>query len=316
MAKKDKKVLITGSEGFVGQHLWKELESHGYEVFGTTFNNSGKLTDNLFYCDVTSDIQVADLVARIKPEHIYHLAGQPSPHRSFIYPQKTFQVNTIGTINLLEAVKKIPEYSPRILLVGSVVEYGDVPTEKMPIAEDAPFDPRSPYAISKLACYYLALSYIKANSMDIVYASSFSHAGPGQDVGFLTSDIAKQIVEIESGKQKPELLTGYLENMRDYTDVRDVSRAYRLLIEKGRTGERYNVCSGQAISTGKLYKILIDYSKIQIEHKIDPSRNNPSDVPIIVGTHDKITRETGWVPEIPIEKTLKDLLDWYRNKSS
>ena len=309
-----KKALITGSEGFVGRHLWKELEINGYKVFGTSLNEPEIKSDKVFVCDITDTEKVDNLMKNLRPDYIFHLAAQPSPHHSWTSPKKTFEINTIGTVNLLESIKNNPGYHPRTLLVGSSVEYGDVPEDKLPITEETGFDPRSPYAISKLACYYTAKAYVRVNKIDIVYSASFSHTGPGQGVGFLASDIATQIVEIEKGNKAPLLLTGYLENLRDYTDVRDVVRAYRLLLDKGKTGERYNVCSGKAISTGDIYQGLIKNAYVKIEHSIDPTRNNPSDVPVIIGSHAKITTETGWTPEIPIEQTLKDLLDWYRSK--
>lgn len=309
-----KKVLITGSEGFVGGHLITEMEKNGYEVFGSSFLAPEKNSTNTFLCDITNDKSISSLVSKIKPDLIFHLAAQTSPHRSWLSPQKTFEVNTIGTINLFDAVIKIKGYKPRILLIGSCVEYGDISKEDLPISEQKSLDPRSPYAISKLACYYLSLAYIRAKNLDIVYSVSFSHTGPDQSTGFLCSDIASQIALIEEGKQEAVISTGYLNNQRDYSDVRDVVRAYRLLLEKGRTGERYNVCSGRAVSTKDIFDTLTGYSKVKIKHQIDSQRSNPADVQIILGSHDKITKETDWIPEIPLEKTLRDLLNWYREK--
>lgn len=309
-----KRAFITGSEGFVGGHLWKELADNGYEVFGTSLLEPDHKDLHIFTCDITNPKQISEIVEKLKPDCIFHLAAQPSPHRSWDIPQKTFEINTIGTINLIEAVLKIPDYKPRILFIGSAAEYGDVPENNLPITENTFLDPRSPYAISKLACFYLMKSYVMAKKMDILYSASFSHTGPGQATGFLSSDIAEQIVKIERGEHEPKLMTGYLDNLRDYTDVRDVVRAYRLLIEKGKTGERYNVCTGKKISTGEIYGKLISFSNVHIEHAIDPTRNNPSDVPVIYGSHEKITRNTGWEPKITLDKTLEDLLNWYRTK--
>lgn len=312
--KQMKTVLITGSEGFVGGHLREEMERNGYEVFGTSLLEPEKKLPSTYICDITNSQSMSELVARLKPDLIFHLAAQTSPHRSWLSPQKTFEINTIGTINLLEAVTRISERHPRVLLVGSCVEYGDVLEKNLPITEKTSLDPRSPYAISKLACFYLSLAYIRAKSLDIVYSVSFSHTGPNQGTGFLCSDIASQVALIEKGQPDASISTGYLGNRRDFTDVRDVVRAYRLLLEKGKCGERYNVCSGKAVSTKEIFTTLTGFSTAKIKHRLDDARNNPADVPVVLGSHDKITKETGWQPEIPLEKTLQDLLDWYREK--
>ncbi|KKT40358.1 hypothetical protein A3K29_03100 [Candidatus Collierbacteria bacterium RIFOXYB2_FULL_46_14] len=309
-----KKALITGSTGFVGGHLWKELESAGYQVFGTSRTKIEPKNSRIFACDITNEKKLAKLIAKLKPDHIYHLAAQPSPRHSYQFPQKTFEINNLGTINLLEAIKNIAGYTPRVLVVGSATECGFVPAEQLPITEATPFAPENPYSISKLACYHLSLCYARDGACEVIYASSFSHTGPGQATGFLAADIAKQIVEIENGHQEAKLVTGHLENLRDYLDVRDVAKAYRLLLEKGKNGERYNVCSGITVSTKTIFQTLLDLSKVKIDHQVDPSRNNAQDAPILYGSHDKITKETGWVPQISIDQTLKDLLDWYRAK--
>lgn len=310
-----KKVLITGSEGFVGGHLWIELEKNGYEVFGTTLKDPvlGH-TDNVFVCDITKREQLDKLIGDLQPSHIFHLAAQANPYLSYKEPRLTFEVNLLGTLNLLDSVRIIPDYKPRILVVGTSEEYGFVPQDKMPVTEDSSFDPSSPYSVSKLAAYHLCKVYSRSYGMEIVYASSFNHTGPGQNPGLLAPDVAMQIVEIERGLRQQPLLTGNLDTHRDYTDVRDVTRAYRLLIEKGRPGERYNVCSGKSVPTKEVVDILIKLANTKIDQQIDPERNRPSDLPVLYGSHKNITQETGWVPEIPLDQTLKDLLDWYRTK--
>jgi len=308
-----KRVLITGSEGFVGQHLWKELESNGYEVYGTTLRapETG-LPQNVFVCDIESQEQLSLLITKIMPDAIFHLAGQPKPGLSFNIPQKTIAVNTIGTINLLEAVRAIPGYFPRLVVVGTSEEHGVVSSENLPITESTPLNPINPYAISKVANWYLVKEYVRSFNFDIVYATPFTHTGPGQMPGFLSPDIASQIVEIEKGIKEPILLTGDLSSKRDIGDVRDVVRAYRLLLEKGKKGERYIISTGKSLPVRDIVEKLITLSKVKIEHKFDNSRNRPTDIPDLYGSHEKLTQATGWLPEIPLENTLQDLLDWYR----
>ena len=308
-----KKVLITGSEGFVGQHLWKELEKNNYEVYGTTLRapETG-LSKNVSVCDIESQEQLSTLISTTLPEIIIHLAGQPKPGLSFNIPQKTFAVNTLGTINLLEAVREIKDYKPRIVLAGTSEEHGIVAVEDLPITETTKIDPINPYAISKAANWFLAKEYVRYFGFDIVYVTPFNHTGPGQAPGFLAPDMASQIIEIESGKKDPVVLTGDLSAKRDICDVRDVVRAYRLLAEKGATGERYIICSGTSVRVSEIVEKILSYSKVKIEHKLDPALVRPSEVLDLFGSHDKLSQATGWEPEIPLEKTLQDLLDWYR----
>lgn len=310
-----KRVLITGSEGFVGQHLWKELETNGYEVYGTTLRTPETgLPQNVFVCDIESQEQLSLLITKIMPDAIFHLAGQPKPGLSFNIPQKTIAVNTIGTINLLEAIRAIPGYLPRLVMVGTSEEHGIVSPENLPITENTPLEPINPYAISKVANWYLVKEYVRSFNFDIVYVTPFTHTGPGQMPGFLSPDISSQIVEIERGAKDPVILTGDLSSKRDIIDVRDVVRAYRLLLEKGKKGERYIVSTGKSLPVENIVEILISLSKVKIELKLDESRNRPTDIPNLFGSHNKLTEATGWQPEIPLEKTLQDLLDWYRTK--
>lgn len=310
-----KKVLITGSEGFAGQHLINELINSGYEVYGTTFtpsNNQNKI--KIFTCNIESQTELFTIINSIKPDAIIHLAGQPKPGLSFNIPQKTFQVNTIGTINLLEAIRSISDYHPRILMIGTSEEHGIVSRGALPITENTPLNPINPYAISKTANWFLTKQYVKSFNFDIVYATPFTHTGPGQSLGFLSPDVASQIVEIERGVKEPVIETGDLSSKRDIGDVRDVVRAYRLLLEKGKTGERYIISTGKSIPVSEIVEKLISMSKVKIELKIDNTRTRPTDIPDLIGSHDKLTELTGWQPEIPLEKTLEDLLNWYRNK--
>lgn len=310
-----KKVLITGSEGFVGQHLWKELETNGYGVYGTTLHapESGK-QKNVFVCDISKVDQISELISKVMPDSIFHLAGWSNPSSSFSNPQKTIELNIIGTINLLEGIRKIGDYHPRVIAIGSAAEFGAVPQGELPIYENTKLNPNSPYGVSKVAAWFVCKQYSYSYKMDIIYATPFNHTGPGQQPGLIAPDIASQIVEIEKGKKEPIIQTGNLSSKRDMLDVRDVARAYRLLGEKGISGERYIISSGKSIPVVQVVNILMSLSKIKITHQIDSSKMRPSDIPDQYGNYSKLSALTGWQPKISLEQTLQDLLDWYREK--
>lgn len=308
-----KTVLITGSEGFVGHHLWRELADNGYAVFGTDLQvKTGDA--KLFSCDVTEYGEIKKIIASLKPDVIIHLAAWSNPGTSFAHPQKTFEVNAIGTINLLEAVRTLENYHPRILVIGSSAEFGVVAKDKPPITEATPLSANSPYGVSKIASWFVVCQYVASYNLDIVYPTPFNHTGPGQGLGFLATDISSQIVKIENGEQKPVIKTGDLTARRDMLDVRDVVRAYRLLLEKGETGERYLICTGKSTPVKEIVDTLLSFSVVKISKEIDRDKIRPSDIPDQRGNHDKISQKTSWKPEIPLEQTLHDLLDWYREK--
>ena len=309
-----KKVLITGSEGFVGPHLWHELENAGYDVYGTVLNPTSDSNPKVFPCNVTNLAETEKLISELRPDAIFHLAGWSNPGSSFVNPQKTIEINVIGTINLLESIRKITDYHPRIIGIGSSAEFGIVPQDQLPVTEDTPLNPNSPYGVSKVSAWFVYHQYFSSYQMDIVYATPFNHTGPGQLPGFLAPDIASQIALIEKGEQTPVILTGDLSPKRDMLDVRDVVRAYRLLLEKGVSGERYLISSGQSVPVSQVVDSLLSMSQVKITHEIDPQKMRPSDIPDQFGDHQKITAATGWQPEIPLDQTLLDLLGWYREK--
>jgi GDP-4-dehydro-6-deoxy-D-mannose reductase len=310
-----KEVLITGSEGFVGQHLWKELESNGYKVFGTSLSlPEEEKAENIHVCDITNTEEINKIIEALRPEAIFHLAAWSNPGSSFNHPQKTLEVNAIGTINLLEAVRRIKGYRPRILIIGSSAEFGIVSTQNLPITENTTLSANSPYGVSKITNWFTASQYFTSYGMDIVYPTPFNHTGPGQGLGFLATDISSQIADIENGKQEPVIKTGDLSALRDMLDVRDVVRAYRLLLEKGQAGERYLICTGNSVPVKEIVEKLISFSSKEVKTELDQDKLRPSDMPEQRGDPSKIKEATGWEPEIPLDKTLKDLLDWYREK--
>lgn len=308
-----KKILITGSEGFVGQHLWKELTDNGYEVFGTDLATK-KDNSKYFSGDITKTEEIKNIIVSLKPDAIIHLAAWSNPGTSFANPQKTFEINTIGTINLFEAVRALDNYHPRILAIGSSAEFGIVPKNKLPIAEETPLSANSPYGVSKIANWYVVCQYVSSYGFDIIYPTPFNHTGPSQGLGFLAADISSQIVKIENGEQEPIVKTGDLSTLREILDVRDVVRAYRLLLEKGKTGERYLICTGKSTPVKEVVEMLLSFSSAKIKTSTDPSKIRPSDISEQRGNPDKLYQTTSWKPEIPLEKTLQDLLDWYREK--
>lgn len=309
-----KEVFITGSEGFVGTKLKKELHDHGYDTSGTTlFAETAKESENVYQCDITDIARIKELIALRRPDYIVHLAALVKPSDAIKNPGLAFKINTEGTRNLLEAVRELQGYRPKIIIVGSSEEFGVTQSGEI-VTEDTPFRPVNPYGQSKLDAWRVGQEYVSKYGLDIVSAIPFNHTGPGQALGFIAPDVAAQIVAIERGLQDPILVTGNISHKRNFSDVRDVARAYRLLLELGRTGERYIVCADKSVPLSDVVNILISHSLVKIEHRIDPERARPADIADISASHDKITKETGWKPEIPLGTTLLDLLNKSREE--
>ena len=313
-----RKVFVTGINGFVGHHLTQELQDHGYEVVGFTreVDNHGALSVPMYEGDILIAEQVERALRRVRPEMIVHLAAQAKPGYSFVHARETFEINVFGTLYLLEAVKSLREkdqaFNPKILLIGTSEEYGDAREDEMPLVETTVLRPTNPYANSKVACYHLGMQYVRASGLDIVYAVPFSHIGPGQREGFLVPDVCKQIVEIERGERESVLVTGPLKVERDYSDVRDIVRGYRMLLEKGECGQRYNLCQGRSVGVDYVVDKLISFADVNIEHQVDESRRRPTELMKLYGSYEKINTLCGWKPEIELEKTLSDALDGWR----
>ena len=313
------KVLITGAGGFVAAHLVEYLRRDGgeVEIFGTarpqTSISRGPGADiTSFEADLNDPAAAERVVDEVRPDRIVHLAGQSSVHRSWIEPGATLRVNVLGLVNLLDAVRQ-RRLRPDVLVVGSAEEYGMVDPREIPLREVTPLRPSSPYAVSKVAQAALASLYGPAGGMKVVLTRTFPHTGPGRGDTFAESSFARQIAEIESGLRAPVLSVGNLEAVRDYTDVRDVVRAYWALLDAGRAGEAYNVCSGRGRRIQEMLDVLLAHSRVRVKVEVDPRRLRPSDVPVLVGDPSKLRKDTGWVPQIPLEETLFDLLeDWRR----
>ncbi len=304
------KAFITGVSGFVGPYLVKHLAASGFEVFG--IDRIGSKVDCCVVekCDVTDAAAVAKAVKKVSPALIFHLAGQSSVAKSWKEPGLTQKVNVDGFRNLLDAVKSAG-INPKILLVSSAEVYG-IP-HKLPISETHPLAPVSPYGESKVAQEKIALAHVK-EGMHVVISRSFNHTGPGQPPEFVCSNFAKQAACIEKGSQPPVIKVGDLKVRRDFSDVRDVVKAYLLLLEKGRPGEAYNVCSGSAFTIGDVIERLARLSKAKFKVEQESSRVIDNAVPALHGDPSKLTAATGWKPAISFDQTLADLLAYWREK--
>jgi GDP-4-dehydro-6-deoxy-D-mannose reductase len=301
------KALITGSSGFVGMHLSSELSAHGYAISGIDLAED-ECTARV---DIIDGQALMGHIQEIQPDVVFHLAAQASVPFSWREPKKTFEINVIGVINLLEAVRA-GKKACRIVIIGSSDEYGIVKSHS-PVSENTVLQPQNPYAASKKAQEDIISIYARAYDMDICLTRSFNHSGPGQKLGFLISDICWGIVQVEKGRSQC-LKIGNMESVRDFTDVRDIVTAYRLLCEKGVSGEIYNVGSGIGYKVQDILNILLTMAKRDIPIIQDNERMRISDTPFLICDNTKLKMRTGWSLSIPIEETLRDTLEYYRHK--
>lgn len=301
------KALITGSAGFVGRYLRVELEGHGFEVTGLDLQ-AGPET---LAADLMNKEETLAAVRTVMPDVIFHLAGQADVGRSWRIPQQTVALNEIAAINLLEAVRTVCP-ACTVVLVGSSDQYGNLREAGVSVSEETPTRPMNPYAISKDAQEKLGKAYASAYGLRVMMTRSFNHGGAGQRTGFMIPDFASGIVRVERG-QAEAVSVGNLESRRDFTHVKDIVRAYRLIAERGVAGEVYNVGSGTACSAREVLDRLIALAERPVPVRQDPSRMRPSDTPVVCCNHEKLTRDTGWEPELGMEEILKDTLEYYRS---
>ena len=316
------KILITGATGFVGSHLAEHLvdKYKDNEFYGTYLSDSSlrnleavKNQVSLTKLDLSNDKEVFELVDRIKPDIIFHLAAMSSAADSFSSPAKPVLNNIHSEINILEGVRKLNLKDCKILIISSAEIYGDVAKKDLPIDEDVDFRPTNPYAVSKLTQDFLGLQYFLSYNLKIIRVRPFNHIGPRQSTGFVVAAFAKKIVEIEKGKRNGVLTVGNLETKRDFTDVRDMVKAYDLAASIGAFGDVYNLGSGISYKISDILNKLLSLSKAEIKVEVDKSLFRPSDNPDIVCDTTKFKKLTGWKPEIEIDTTLKDTLDYWRN---
>ncbi len=315
------KILITGISGFAGSHLADHLlADSGNEIFGTIKWRSNRENIHhlegrvkLIECDVKDPYAVKACLEHCKPDRIFHLAAQSYVPFSWRVPYETLETNIIGELNLFEAVRGL-SLDPMIHIAGSSEEYGLVRPDELPITEQNPLRPLSPYAVSKVTQDLLGYQYYKSYGLKIVRTRAFNHTGPRRGDVFATSNFARQLVEVERGKREPVLHVGNLDAVRDFTDVRDVVRAYGLALEKGTPGEVYNIASGQGVRIRDMLGKLIALSRAEVRVEPDPKRMRPSDVELLVGSAEKFNKATGWKPEIPFERTMEDLMGYWRDR--
>jgi GDP-4-dehydro-6-deoxy-D-mannose reductase len=302
-------VLVTGAGGFAGSHLVEHLLEQNADVAAWSNPASppppSKPHVSWQAVDILDREAVVRTIAGLRPSAIYHCAGIADVGGSWAQPERALKVNALGTHHLLDGVRLAKLDSP-VLVTGSALIYR--PSLRA-IDEDSPIGPNSPYGVSKLAQEMLALSLPSA-----LIARPFNHAGPRQTDAYSTSSFARQIASIEAGLSPAVLQVGNLDSRRDITDVRDIVRAYRLLVERGERCRPYNVCSGTAYRIGDLLDLLVGMARVKVTVRPDPARARPSDNPLVLGDRSRITADTGWAPLISIEQTLSDLLEYWRQR--
>lgn len=306
-----KKALVIGSLGFVGEYLIKELENSEIVCFGADIKKKCNNINNYYEMNLLNKYEIEKILVEVQPDYIVNLAAISSVKQSWLMPDVTFDINVKGIINLFEAIRSL-QTNPRILLIGSSEQYGNIAHEN-PINENNELNALNPYGISKITQEKIAEMYIKTFDLDIVLVRAFNHIGPKQALGFAIPDFCNQIVEAEKKQKVTDIFVGNLTAKRDFTDVRDIVRAYRFLLEKGKNGEIYNVGSGNAHSLEYMLEFLVDKSVCDFNIVIDKDKFRPVDTPVIICDNSKIRRETGWMPEIEIEETLIDVLNYWRN---
>jgi GDP-4-dehydro-6-deoxy-D-mannose reductase len=314
-----RRVLVTGVTGFAGSHLVDFMLDRGdVEIWGilrwrSRTENIEHFRDRirLLECDLRDAESTRDALEQVKPDWIFHLAAQSYVPTSWNAPTESLTTNVLGQLHLFEGCRHAG-LSPRIQIACSSEEYGMVHEDELPIKETNPLRPLSPYAVSKVTQDLLAYQYFMSYKTDVVRTRGFNHEGPRRGPVFVASDFAKQIADIERGMKPPVISVGNLDARRDFTDVRDMVRGYWLALEKGEPGEVYNLCSGKAWRIQEVLDLLLGMTKVKIEVKQDPKRLRPSDVPVLLGDHSKFTARTGWLPTIPFEKTLADMLEFWR----
>lgn len=313
-----KKALIIGGAGFVGKYLTEYLLTEmKWQVFVTKLShevsNLEIPKENIYDLDILDLEETKKVLQEIQPDYIFHLAAQSSVALSWKNPDLTLDVNIKGGVHILEAARTL-DYKPSILMIGSGEEYGYILPEEIPLKEDVLPRPGNIYAATKVCQNMISSIYAKAYQLDVKMVRAFNHIGPGQADMFVVANFCKQVAEIEAGKKEPILHVGNLEAKRDFTDVRDVVRAYALLVQHGESGETYNIGSGKAISIQELLERILALSTVKIEVQQVPERMRPSDIPIIEANIDKIKEATNWKPVISLETTLIDTLDYWRGK--
>lgn len=308
------RILVTGGTGFVGRHLLRRLGQRKHTIFATYLvapASEMPAEVELLACDMRERNQVAEVLRHAQPQHIYHLAGLSSVTKSFAESRQVWNTNLWGAMNLLDAVRDtVPK--ARILLVGSGQCYGKVPSKRLPVCEDEAMAPDNPYAASKASADLLGYQYFRSWNVHVVRARPFNHTGPGQEPQFVCSDLARQVAEIELGLRSPLLRVGNTRVQRDFADVRDVVRAYELLLERGEPGAAYNVASGRSVSVAQIVRQLRGFCERPFQVEVQQNRLRVGEAQRLYGSNRKLRRDTGWKPQYSLSHTLKDLYAYWR----
>jgi len=310
------KALIIGGAGFVGDYLINHLvDDIKWDISVTKMSMETLNNDKakIYDLDILDKVQITEVLEKVRPDYIFHLAAQSSVALSWKNPGLTIDVNIKGSVNVMDAIRVL-DYKPRMLFIGSGEEYGHIKPEETPITEDNLVRPGNIYAATKVCQNMIGKIYSDAYDMDIMMVRAFNHIGPNQAPMFVVADFCKQVVEIERGEKEPIIYTGNLSAKRDFTDVRDVVRAYGLLIQKGKKGETYNIGSGNAIAIQEILDRILKLSKIEIKNEVDLDKIRPVDVPIIEANIAKVNESTGWTPKISLDTTLLETLEYWRKK--
>lgn len=316
------KALITGITGFAGSHLAEylladhpDVETHGTYRWRSRRDNIEQLEDDveLHECELRDYHSVHKTLERIRPDFIFHLAAQSFVPSSWTAPADTLSSNIIGQTNLFEACRAL-KLDPVIQIACSSEEYGLVLPDEVPIKETNPLRPLSPYAVSKVSQDFLGYQYFQSYGLKAIRTRGFNHTGPRRGDVFVTSNFARQIASIELGLRPPVIRVGNLEAVRDFTDVRDMVRAYWLAVNHGRPGEVYNIATGTGITIQELLDRLLAMAQVEVTVEVDPDRLRPSDVEILIGDSSKFRADTGWEPQVPFDQTLRDILDYWRER--
>ena len=311
------RVLITGATGFVGTHLRRHLlSSTDWDIVGTAFPDppadpTPTLREELVLLDLRDAEATQAALAESSPDYVVHLAAQAHVPTAYKDPWATLQNNILGQLNLFESCLAL-NIKPRIIVIGSGEEYGRAAEADLPLLENHPLRPENPYSVSKVTQDVMGYQYFISYGLPVIRVRPFNHVGPGQSPRFVLPAFASQVAEIEAGRREPLLRVGNLAPQRDFTDVRDVVRAYRLLLLHGNAGEVYNVASGRPYAIQSIVDELRARSRIEIKIEVDPERYRPADIPVIYGSTDKLTRDTGWTAEIPMSQTIDDVLAEWR----
>jgi GDP-4-dehydro-6-deoxy-D-mannose reductase len=311
-------VLITGATGFAGSFLVDQYLAAGWEVHGTTRGRPGEIDPDRAVALHVLDLQDADavrsLVRGVLPDVVCHLAAQSSVAASFGDPFETYRDNVLGQLHLLQAVSALTT-PPRVLVVGSCDEYGPVRPEDNPVREDQPLRPATPYAVSKVGQDLMGLQYWLAAELPVVRVRPFLQLGPRRSAQFVAGSVARQIAQIAAGLREPVLEVGTIDLERDFTDVRDVARAYALAMERGRPGEVYNIASGQAQSLRRMIALMLESAGVEAEIRSAETLRRRGEAPLLVGDARKLQEETGWHPEIGFARSARDTVEYWLDRA-